>query len=272
MNIKSVKILNNNTKMPLLGLGVFRSGERTYQAVRDALEVGYRHIDTAMIYENEEAVGQAIKDSGIPREEIFVTTKLWNDDMRARRVQEAFEESLRKLDTDYVDLYLIHWPVKEEFVNSYKVMEKLYLKKQIKAIGVSNFQIHHLETLMKNTDIPPAVTQIETHPYLTNIEVIKYCQSKGIACEAWSPIAKGKVLTDPKLKELADKYGKTEAQIALKWNLQRGLIIIPKSVHRQRIIENSQIFDFELSQQDMDLISSLNRDLRMGSHPDTFNF
>ncbi len=258
--------------MPVLGLGVFRSGEKTYQAVRDALDFGYRHIDTAMIYENEQDVGKAIKDSGVPREEIFVTTKLWNDDMRAKRVEKAFEESLKKLSMEYVDLYLIHWPVKDEFVNSYKVMEKIYAKGKAKAIGVSNFQPHHLQTLIKKCDIVPAVNQIEIHPYLTNEEVVQFCKSKNIAPEAWSPIAKGKILDDPKLLSLANKYNKTVAQIAIKWHLQRGLIVIPKSVNKSRILENSQVFDFELNPEDMKLISSLNKNIRMGSHPDTFAF
>ena len=272
MNLHTKTLLNNNTRMPVLGLGVFRAGEKTYQAVRDALDIGYRHIDTAMIYENEQDVGRAIKDSGVPREEIFVTTKLWNDDMRARRVEKAFEESLKNLAMEYVDLYLIHWPVIDEFVNSYKVMEGIYAKGKAKAIGVSNFQPHHLETLMQNCDIVPAVNQIETHPYLTNEEAVEYCKRKNIAPESWSPIAKGKILNDSKLLDLADKYNKTVAQIAIRWHLQRGLIVIPKSVNKSRILENSQVFDFELSSEDMRLISSLNKNMRMGSHPDKFDF
>lgn len=272
MSLTTTTTLNNGNKMPMFGLGVFRSEKNTYDAVRYALDIGYRHIDTAMIYENEAQVGKAIKDSGISREDIFVTTKLWNDDIRKKQVRQAYEKSLSLLGMEYVDLYLMHWAVKEEFVNAYAEMEKLYLQGKIKAIGTSNFQPHHLETLKENFETIPAVNQIECHPYLSNNAVVEYCQNNGIVPEAWSPIAKGKIIGEMKLADMVSKYGKTEAQIALRWNLQRGVIIIPKSIRKERIKENSEIFDFELNEQEMKTINNLDKNMRLGSHPDNFDF
>lgn len=258
--------------MPILGLGVFKSAEGTYQAVRWALEAGYRHIDTAAIYLNEADVGRAIRDSGIKREDIFITTKLWNDDMRNHNVEEAFSKSLKLLGTDYVDLYLIHWPVKGEFIPAYKVMEEIYSRGEAKAIGVSNFLPHHLEELSEMTDIVPAVDQVEIHPYLVNEELVDYCISRGIEVESWSPFARGRVLEDPLIREIAARYGKTPAQAVGRWHLQHGLIVIPKSVHKERIEENADIFDFEFTVEEMNAISCLNRNMRTGSHPDYFKF
>jgi diketogulonate reductase-like aldo/keto reductase len=272
MDIKSVKKLNNGTLMPVLGLGVFKSADDTYQAVRWALDAGYRHIDTAMIYHNEAEVGRAIRDSGIRREDVFLTTKLWNDDMRNHRVEEAFSKSLKLLGTDYVDLYLIHWPVKGEFIPAYKVMEEIYSRGEAKAIGVSNFLPHHLEELAEMTDIVPSVDQVEIHPYLVNQELFEYCKARGIAVESWSPLARGKVLEDPLIREIAARYGKTPAQTVNRWHIERGLIVIPKSVHKERIEENADIFDFELKAEEMEAINGLDRNMRTGSHPDYFKF
>jgi len=274
MNLTSTVTLNNQVKMPQLGFGVFKSaeGKETYQAVRWALEAGYRHIDTAMIYGNEESVGKAIHDSGIPRAEIFLTTKLWNDDMRKDRQEKAFQESLDRLQVDYVDLYLIHWPVAEKFHESWKIMEKIYRTGKARAIGVSNFQQHHLETILADAVIVPAVNQVELNPQLTQVPLFDFCTGKGILMEAWSPLGGGELVSDPRLAEIGAKYQKSAVQVILRWDLQRGIITIPKSVHKDRIINNTKIFDFELSAQDMADINSLNKDIRTGADPDTFDF
>ena len=269
--------LSNGIGIPQLGFGVFRAqdGAETENAVRWALEAGYRHIDTASFYRNEASVGRAVKASGLPREEIFLTTKLWTTDVRAGRTREAFEESLRALDTDYVDLYLIHWPA-EGFAQAWAEMEALYREGRIRAIGVSNFHQHHLEELARTATIRPMVNQIESHPYLSNQPLIDDCRNQGIAVEVWSPLGgslhKANVLEDETLAALGRKYGKSPAQIAIRWHLQRGVIVMPKSVHRERIAANRDVFDFALSAEDMAAISALNRDLRVGSHPDHFTF
>ena len=269
-------ILNNGTKMPFIGLGVFRlsDSKAAYDTVLLALENGYRHIDTARAYDNEEAVGQAIIDSGVPREEIFLTTKLWNDDVRANRVQEAFEESLKRLKTDYVDLYLVHWPVKGLYVSVWKEMEKIYATGKAKAIGVSNYLEHHLDELLAEASIVPAVDQIELHPYLNQKELVQYLQEKQIVPEAWSPFCarKNNLLDEPVLKGIAQKYGKTTAQIVLRWDIQRGIVAIPKSSNNERQKENITVFDFVLTDEEMTLIQTLNKDQRVGSHPDKINF
>ncbi len=267
--------LNNGVRIPQLGLGVFRAadGDETQNSVKWALEAGYRHIDTAKIYGNEKSVGDGIQGSGVARGDIFLTTKLWNDDIRQGRTKAAFAESLEALRTDYIDLYLIHWPA-DGFEQAWADLEELYVVGKIKAIGVSNFHRLHLEQLEKTAKILPAVNQIESHPYLSNQELIDLCHSKGMAVEVWSPLGgiKGNVLEDAVLHELASKYGKTPAQIVLRWDIQRNVIVIPKSVHRERILSNQEVFDFELSQEDMALISSLNRNQRVGSDPDHFDF
>ncbi|MCC8187405.1 MAG: aldo/keto reductase [Bacteroides sp.] len=268
--------LNNGVKIPAVGLGVFRleNPDEAYQTVRTALETGYRHIDTAMIYGNEEAVGRAIKDSGISREEIFVTTKLWNDDQRSGMVHEAIEKSRKKLQVDYIDLYLVHWPVQRTYATIWKKMEQILEKGLTRAIGVCNYQKHHLRNLFKEAAINPAVNQIECYPYLAQQELIDYCLEKGIRPEAWGPLGAGKsdILSNPVITRLAEKYQKTPAQIVLGWNLQRGVIVIPKSSHRERQLENLQAAEFEMEEADVNQITLLNKNLRLGADPDNFNF
>ena len=267
--------LNDGAAIPQIGLGVFQTkeGTETCNAVKWALEAGYRHIDTAMIYGNEESVGRGMKESGIPREEIFLTTKLWNADIRAQRGREAFEESLERLGTDYVDLYLLHWPV-EHFAEAWTVLEDLKMEGRIRSIGVSNFQPHHLEELEKIQRIAPAVNQIESHPYFNNQQVIDYCLEKNIQIEAWSPLGGtgGNVLQDEKLAQIGAKYGKSPAQTVIRWDIQRGIIVLPKSTHQNRIIQNLDVFDFELSAEDMQAIADLNRNRRVGPDPEHVDF
>ncbi|CAG5079882.1 Glyoxal reductase,related to aryl-alcohol dehydrogenases [Thermobacillus xylanilyticus] len=276
MEIRSIQdttVLNNGVRMPWLGLGVFQvaEGEEVRNAVRWAIEEGYRSIDTAAGYRNETGVGQAIRESGVPREELFITTKLANSDQGYESTLRAFEESRRKLGVDYIDLYLIHWPGRDKYKETWRAFEKLYNEGYIRAIGVSNFQIHHLESLKETSGIIPAVNQVEFHPLLTQKELLDYCKREGIQLEAWSPIMKGN-LDLPVLQELAAKYGKTPAQIVLRWDLELGVVTIPKSVRRERIAENADIFDFELSEEDIRAIDALNKNHRFGPHPDEFLF
>ena len=269
--------LNDGTLIPRIGLGVFRtrSGEETEQAVRWALDAGYRHIDTAKAYRNEESVGRAIRESGIDRKEIFITTKLWNEEVRSGKTKQAFFDSLDRLGVDYIDLYLIHWPA-EGFEQAWLEMEKLYEEGYIESIGVSNFHKNHLYALKIKGKYTPSVDQIESHPYFSNQELIDELHARGIAPEVWSPLAGGnraqELLAEPVLKEIAEKYGKTAAQVVLRWHMQRDTIVIPKSVHQDRIISNLDVFDFELSAEDMRWISSLDKGQRVGANPDTFDF
>lgn len=260
--------------MPWLGLGVFLSkeGDEVENAVKTALKNGYISIDTAAIYQNERGVGTAINESGIPREEIFLTSKVWNSDQGYQNTLAAFEESLEKLQTSYLDLYLIHWPKGKRSVETWKAMEELYEKGKIKAIGVSNFLVHHLEDFLPECKIIPAVNQVEFHPELIQPELLQYCQNRNIQLEAWSPIMKGKVNDIPLMKELATKYGKTPVQIVLRWDIQKGVVTIPKSVTPERIISNADIFDFELSIEDIAKINRLDQNKRIGPHPDYISF
>ena len=269
--------LSSGVKIPCIGFGTWQAadGEVAFKAVRDALKAGYRHIDTAAIYRNEESVGKAIKESGIPREEIFVTTKLWNKCRSYELTYSAFERSISKLGLDYVDLYLIHWPASpaeyENFneinLDAWKAMTELYKAGKIKAIGVSNFLPHHLEALMK-TEIAPMVNQIEFHPGYMQTEAVKYCKEHGIVVEAWSPLGSGRVLTDERLVKIAEKYGKSVAQICIRWCLQNGTLPLPKSVTPERIASNADVFDFEISAEDMAYINSFETFGESGFHPD----
>jgi diketogulonate reductase-like aldo/keto reductase len=274
METSKVKELNNGVKMPVVGLGLWRSeGEDTPRSVRYAVKAGYRHLDGAKAYGNEKGVGEGIRQSGIKREDLFVTTKLWNSDMRKNAQIAGFEKSLKDMRLDYLDLYLIHWPV-ENFSASWKVLEEIYKSGKARAVGVCNIQIHHLETLFKTAEIIPAVNQFECHPLLSQKPLIDYCVSKGIACEAYSPLGGegSKLHSHPVLIKIAESKGKSSAQIMLRWNLQRGLIVIPKSVKKERIESNIQLFDFELTAEDMAAIDAINKNERFCADPDNFNF
>jgi methylglyoxal/glyoxal reductase len=268
--------LRNGVKMPVLGLGTWQSaeGSEVEQAVRWALELGYRHIDTAAIYQNERGVGRAVRESGVPREQVLVTTKVWNDDVRGGHdaVLRAIDESLRKLGMEYVDLYLVHWPVKGKYKEAWRAMEKIHASGKAKAIGVSNFMVHHLKDLLAGAQVTPMVNQVEMHPRLVQPELMAFCREKGIAQEAWSPLMKGKVGHVPQIQEIAQRHGKTAAQVALRWNVQHGVVTIPKSVKRERLVENAAIFDFHLSAQEMAAIDALDRHDRVGPDPDNFSF
>ncbi|MFC4767593.1 aldo/keto reductase [Effusibacillus consociatus] len=260
--------------MPWLGLGVYKSseGEEVKGAVKAAIEAGYRSIDTAAFYNNEAGVGTAIKECGIPREEIFVTTKVWNTQQGYESTLEAFEESRKKLDLEYIDLYLIHWPVQGKYKETWKALEKLYKEGMVRAIGVSNFHIHHLRDLLEDVEIAPMVNQVEYHPRLTQKELHSFCKNHRIQLEAWSPLARGEILTEPTVIEIGEKYQKTPAQIVLRWDLQNEVVTIPKSVKTERIIENAAIFDFEISMEDMARLDGLNINKRVGPDPDNFTF
>jgi len=274
-SLTDASVLASGVKMPWFGLGVWQSkeGEEVENAVKYALKAGYRHIDTAAIYENEEGVGKGIKDSGVPREEIFLTTKLWNSEQGYESTLAAFEESRRKLGVEYVDLYLIHWPNKEKrYLDSWKALEKLYKDGLVKAIGVSNFKVHHLQDILKVCEIKPMVNQVEYHPHLQQKDLHAYCREHGIQLQAWSPLMQGKAFEEPLLIELGEKYGRTPAQIVLRWDLQNEVVTIPKSVKESRIIENANVFDFELSEEDMERISALDKAGRIGPDPDHITF
>ncbi|MFN6671875.1 aldo/keto reductase [Enterococcus gallinarum] len=274
--------LSNNVSIPELGFGTWQTpnGDVAVSAVKKALEVGYRHIDTAQGYKNEDSVGQAIKESDIPREEIFLTTKLWNENHSYDLVLSSFEESLKKLQTDYIDLFLIHWPNPVKFrdnwqsanAETWRAMEELYQAGKIKAIGVSNFLPHHFEELKKTATIFPMVNQIFLAPGELQKEVVSYCQEHNVLLEAYSPLGTGKIFDVPEMQELSDKYGKTIAQIAIRWSLQHGFLPLPKSVTPSRIEENLAVFDFELSDEDMQRIDQLDGVVGKATNPDTTGF
>ena len=277
MDLQTTKKLNNGVEIPYLGLGVFqvKEGDETANAVRWAIQAGYRHIDTAALYGNEKSVGIGIRKSGIDRKKIFVTTKLWKDDMLRGTQMQAFEKSLKLLQMDYVDLYLIHWPVAGKSMESWKVLEEIYKSGKARAIGISNFMEKHLDALLKEAKIRPAVNQVECHPHLSQQPLADYCQKQGIAFEAWSPLGGtgGDLLNDSTLKKIADKHGKSAAQVTLHWELQRGLITIPKSIHQARIIANTDIYGFELSAEEMKAINSLDKNpQRTGPDPNNMDF
>lgn len=271
-SLLSTTTLNNGVKMPWLGFGVFKvqEGEEVVNSVKTALEVGYRSIDTAAIYRNEEGVGQAIVESNVPREELFVTTKVWNGDQGYEATLAAFETSLNKLGLDYLDLYLIHWPVPSKglYVETWKALEKLYKDGRVRAIGVSNFNVNHLEDLLANCEIKPMVNQVEYHPVFNQKELRDFCKKNEIQLEAWSPLMQGGLLNDPVLVEIANKYNKSTAQVILRWDIQTGVVTIPKSIKPHRIADNADIFDFELTQEDLNQISTLNQNKRQFGDPE----
>jgi 2,5-diketo-D-gluconate reductase A len=271
--------LNDGVSIPQLGFGVFQiKPDETAAAVKKALEIGYRHIDTAEMYGNEKEVAQGIRDAGLDRGEVFVTSKLNNGFHKPDDARRAFDETLKKLDSDYVDLFLIHWPLPTlydgDFVSTWKVFEEFARDGRARSIGVSNFQVAHLQRLASETDTVPSVNQIELHPYFGNDEVRAYGREHGIATEAWAPIAQGRVLDDPVINRIGEARGRTAAQVVLRWHIQRGDIVFPKSVTPERVKANFELFDFELDDSDMDAISALNKGEsgRNGPNPDTFDY
>lgn len=275
--------LNNGLLMPSIGFGTWKINEydQAVESVKNAIKYGYRHIDTASVYGNEEAIGQGIKESHIPRKELFITTKLWNDVKGYSETIIAFEESLKRMQLDYIDLYLIHWPSPIQFrdcyqernIESYHALETLYKQGKIKAIGVSNFLKHHIEELEENISIPIMVNQIEFHPYYYDQETIDYCKEHGIVVEAYSPLGRGQVLQDKIIKEIAKKYNKTEAQICIRYAIDNQIVPLPKSVSNEKIKSNLDVFDFCLKEEDRQKIRSLSKvDGKIGSYPDTTNF
>lgn len=258
-------------KIPQLGFGTFKiSPEDAYDSVRDALDVGYRHIDTAQMYGNEAEVGQAIADSGIERSEIFLTTKLDNTNHEPQAARDSFAESLKKLQVDFVDLFLIHWPLAKttDYVATWRTLIEFHDDSRAKHIGVSNFQPEHLQAIISQTGMSPAVNQIELHPYLQQRDLVAFHDEHGIVTESWSPLARGQLLGDPVLAEVAEQTGKTSAQVVVRWHLQKGYIVFPKTVHRDRMVENFEVNDFELTDEQMNQIDTLERNGRVGSHPD----
>ncbi|MFC5650722.1 aldo/keto reductase [Paenibacillus solisilvae] len=277
-NLQAATTLNNGVRMPWFGLGVFKveEGAELVEAVKSAIRHGYRSIDTAAIYQNETGVGQGIREAlaetGLSREELFVTSKVWNADLGYESTLAAYEASLAKLGLDYLDLYLIHWPVKGKYKEAWRALETLYKEGRVKAIGVSNFQVHHLEDLKKDAEITPTVNQVEFHPLLSQQELRRYCQEQGIQLEAWSPLMQGQLLDNPVLQEIAAHHGKSTAQVILRWDLQHGVVTIPKSTKEHRIIENAALYDFELTPDEVARIDALNKDQRVGPDPDNFDF
>lgn len=278
-SLKDSYKLRNGVEIPCVGFGTYLTpnGDTAVRAVKEAIEAGYRHIDTASVYKNEKSVGKGIRESGINREEIFVTSKVWNNDQGYDKTLKAFNKSLNELEMEYLDLYLIHWPVAKGHDNdwqdmnreTWRAMEQLHEEGKIRSIGVSNFTPKYLEPLMESVSILPMVNQIELHPGLNQEETVDYCNDHDIIVEAWGPFSQGRLFKSSELNELAEKYNKTVAQVCLRWHLQRGILPLPKSVTPSRIVENTKIFDFELSNEDMDYISKV-KPIRTGPNPDSF--
>ncbi|WP_174614371.1 aldo/keto reductase [Virgibacillus ihumii] len=271
-NLQDTVILNNGVKMPGFGLGVYKveDGDTVVHSVKTAIKHGYRSIDTASFYDNERGVGQGIRESGVSREELFITSKVWNDQQGYDSTLQAFEQSLEKLGLDYLDLYLIHWPVSGKYHETWKALEKLYQDGQVRAIGVSNFHVHHLKSLIENSSVTPVIDQVEYHPHLTQEKLKDFCTRENIQLEAWSPLKRGRLLNEPVITEIAQKYQKSAAQVILRWDVQNDVVTIPKSIHEHRINENADIFDFSLTGEEMLRISELNLNDRSGSNPDDF--
>jgi len=272
-------VLNNGLKMPLVGYGVFRvpEGDDLAEAVKTAIAKGYRSIDTAQVYRNEESVGRgiraAIEEGLVTREELFITSKVWNDGLSYEETLAAYDSSLEKIGLDYLDLYLVHWPgIDQNYIEVYKALEKIYQDGRVRSIGVSNFHVHHMESLLKETTVVPVINQIEFHPHLIQEEVRAYCKDKGIQVEAWSPLMNGSLLEEALIQELASKYGKTPAQIVLRYDVQHDVVTIPKTMTPARMTENLAVFDFTLTEQEMTQLDAMNDGLRCGPDPEKFNF
>ncbi|ALC81765.1 MULTISPECIES: aldo/keto reductase [Bacillus] len=271
--MENVKVLNNDVVIPSTGIGLWqvRNKDQVETTLSHAYETGYRLIDTAAAYGNEKEVGKTIKNLVLPREELFITTKLWNSDQGYQSTLQAFKKSMKLLQLDYLDLYLIHWAVQDKFLDSWRAMEKLYEEGYIRAIGVCNFQISHLDQLISNCNVLPVINQIEYHPYLVQNNLHDYCLNKNIQVEAWSPLGQGSLVHDRSLLAIAEKYNKSVAQVILKWHMHKGIIPIPKSSNPKRIKENFNIFDFSLNNEDIVSINKLNENRRFGPHPDHFH-
>ena len=273
-SLKDCVKLNNGVEMPKLGLGVFKmeTGQEVIDAIKYAVDAGYKLIDTAAIYKNEDGVGTGIKECSVPREELFITSKVWNSEQGYDSTLKAFEKTMEDLQLTYLDLYLIHWPLpnNKNYVSTWKALEKLYKEGRIRAIGVSNFEPEWIEDILSECEVVPMVNQVECHPYLQQDELLEYCNSKGIVLQAWSPLAQGEILGDEKLAALAEKYGKTVAQFVIRWVLQRGITTIPKSIKQDRIISNADVYDFEISPEDMEAMKSFDIGKRVGPDPSNF--
>ncbi|MER1989419.1 MAG: aldo/keto reductase [Solibacillus isronensis] len=269
--------LNNEVEMPAMGLGVFQvENDTTAEIVKNAIELGYRSIDTAAIYGNEAGVGEGIKlaldSTGLNREDLFITSKVWNAGLNYEETVSAYEESLEKLGLDYLDLYLIHWPGKNKFAESWSALEDLYIEGKIRAIGVCNFNISHLQDLMKNARVTPVINQVEFHPRLQQQSLRAFCKEHNIQLEAWAPLMQGGLLEDPTIAKIAEKYEKSNSQVILRWDIQNGVITIPKSVRKERMAQNADIFDFSLTVEEMQIINAMNLDKRVGPDPEVFDF
>ena len=273
-SIQDTVTLHNGVAIPWLGLGTWKAteGGDVEQAIATALELGYRSIDTATVYGNEAGVGRAIAESDVPREEIFLTTKVWNSDQGYDAALRAFDASLERLGVDSVDLYLVHWPVPGKYKETWKALEQIYRDGRARAIGVSNFLEHHLRDLLVEAEIVPMVNQIELHPHLVQPELLAYCREQRIRVEAWSPLMRGEVFEIPTIREIAETHGKTPAQVVLRWDLQHGAVTIPKSVRREHIAANADIFDFQLSDEQMRALDALDQHRRNGPDPDHVDF
>lgn len=270
LTINSTKQLHNGVEMPRFGLGVYKmtDKEAAVEAMITAIGAGYTAIDTATIYDNEAEVGEAVRNSGVKRENLFITSKVWNTDQGYDETLRAFEASLKRLDFDYLDLYLTHWAIEGKYVDTYRAIQRLYDEKLVRSMGVSNHQEHHLEKIMATANTKPMVNQIELHPQLTQVPLRNYCDANDIVVTSWSPLARGRLLEDPVLVEIAKQHNKSIAQVIIRWHLQNDLVVIPKSVTPSRIQENAQVFDFALTPEEMGIIDGLNQDWRSGTHPD----